>query len=136
MKAEAAILRGEPYNLPIEFAPKHGANGRDEGFKYFQGLIEIVIDPERCPYAARMWPMFEKKRKPNGQGWDDKPGTFGDHSPDACRYSEHENIARSEYNEDYGVSCEGPGFCGDYEDCDDFCDDAFDDYDADFDFDN
>lgn len=101
-KAEAEILRGPKYNIPVEFAPKQGANGRKEGYSYFQGLIKIVIDPNRCPHAAVEFPMFESKIAPGGKGWLDEPGTHGDHCPDCCRYSEHENIASSNYNEDYG----------------------------------
>lgn len=100
-KAEAEILRGPKFNIPVEFAPKQGVNGRDEGYSYFQGLDEIIIDPDRCPYAAATWPMFESKLAPGGKGWLDAPGTKGDHSPDACRYSEHENIAVANYEEDY-----------------------------------
>ena len=98
-KAEAEILRGPKYNIPVEFAPKQGANDRKSGYGYFQGLIEIIIDPDRCPHAAVEWPMFEAKIAPGGKGWLDEPGTKGDHSPDACRYSEHENIAVADYDE-------------------------------------
>lgn len=100
-KAEAEILRGPKYNIPVEFAPKQGANDRKSGYSYFQGLVEIVIDPKRCPHAAVEWPMFESKIAPGGKGWLDEPGTKGDHSPDACRYSEWENISLSDYNDDY-----------------------------------
>lgn len=103
-KAEAAILKGPKFNIPVEFAPKQGANGRTEGYSYFQGLIEIIIDPNRCPYAAAQWPMFESKLAPGGKGWLDEPGTKGDHSPDACRYSEHENIAVANYEEDESLA--------------------------------
>lgn len=100
-KAEAEILRGPKYNIPVEFAPKQGANDRKSGFSYFQGLVEIVIDPNRCPHAASEWPMFESKQAADGRGWLDEPGTKGDHSCDACRYSENENIAVANYEEDY-----------------------------------
>lgn len=100
-KAEAEILRGPKYNIPVEFAPKQGANDRKSGFSYFQGLVEIIIDPNRCPHAASEWPMFESKPAPDGRGWLDEPGTKGDHSCDACRYSENENIAVANYEEDY-----------------------------------
>ena len=100
-KAEAEILSGNKFNIPIAFAPKQGVNGRKEGYRYFQGLLEIVIDPVRCPHAAKEFQSFEAKIAPGGKGWLDEPGTTGDHCPDCCRYSEWMNIQNSEYNEDY-----------------------------------
>lgn len=100
-KAEREILAGPKFNIPVEFAPKQGANDRKHGYSYLQGLIEIVIDPIRCPHAADEFTRFESKIAPGGQGWLDEPGTKGDHSPDCCRYSEWENILASDYNEDY-----------------------------------
>lgn len=91
-KAEASILSGAPYNLEIAFAPKQGANGRKEGYRYMQSLRAIVIDPERCPHAAVEFPMFEAKVAPGGKGWLDEPGTKGDHCCDCARYSENEEI--------------------------------------------
>lgn len=117
-KAEAEILRGPKYNIPVEFAPKQGANDRKSGFSYFQGLVEIVIDPNRCPHAASEWPMFESKQASDGRGWLDEPGTKGDHSCDACRYSENENIAVANYEEDYDFP-DTPIGDGDDDDMDD-----------------
>lgn len=99
-KAEREILAGPKFNLPVEFAPKQGVNGRKEGYSYLQGLIEIVIDPERCPHAAQEFQSFEAKIAPGGKGWLDEPGTKGDHCPDCSRYSEWEDIQASSYNED------------------------------------
>lgn len=100
-KAEAEILRNAPYNLAVEFAPKQGANDRASGYSYLQGLKEIIIDPDRCPHAAVEFPMFESAVAPGGKGWLDAPGKKGDHCPDCCRYSEHENIAIGNYDIDY-----------------------------------
>lgn len=101
-KAEAEILRGPKFNLNIVFAPKQGPNGRKAGYSYMQGLIEIVIDPVRCPHAAKSFQTFESKLAPGGKGWLDEPGTTNDHNTDCCRYSEWQNIQNSEYNEDFG----------------------------------
>lgn len=101
-KAEAEILGGSKFNIPIAFAPKQGVNGRKAGYKYMQSLLEIIIDPERCPNCAKEFPAFESKAAPNNMGWLDEPGTFGDHTPDCARYSEWLNIQNSEYNEDEG----------------------------------
>lgn len=101
-KAEAEILGGQKFNIPIAFAPKQGVNGRKAGYKFFQSLIEIIIDPETCPNAAREFRAFEAKQAPGGNGWLDEPGTFGDHCPDCARYSEWQNIQNSEYNEGSG----------------------------------
>lgn len=105
-KAEMAILAGPKYNLPVEAAPKQGINGRKEGYSFFQGLVEIIIDPVRCPHAAVEFPMFESKIAPGGKGWLDEPGTKGDHSPDCARYSEWQNIQASDRNDDDVGDCE------------------------------
>ena len=131
-KAESEILRGPKYNIPVEFAPKQGANDRESGYSYLQGLDEIIIDPERCPHAAMEFPMFESAPEPGGKGWLDKPGKKGDHCPDCVRYAEHENIAAANYEEDYDLpdataipdDDELEGFAGDF-DIDDV--DTFDD---------
>ena len=119
-KAEAEILRGPKFNIPVEFAPKQGPNGRKEGYKYLQGLLEIIIDPKRCPHAAESFPSFEAKMAPGGRGWLDEPGTENDHDPDCVRYSEWLNIQNSEYNDD------------DFSDVSDVEPDDMDDFDEDF----
>lgn len=91
-KAERSILREEPFNLQVEFAPKQGVNGRKEGYKWYQSLLRIEIDPARCPHAYEEFSMFEAKMAPNGQGWLDEPGTKGDHCPDAGRYGMWQEI--------------------------------------------
>lgn len=125
-KAEAEILRGKKFNIPVEFAPKQGPNGRKEGYAYLQGLLEIIIDPERCPHAASEYQSFESKIAPGGRGWLDEPGTSGDHSPDCSRYSEWLNIQNSEYNEDYEED-KGSAIPEDADDFDDFGDGSGDD---------
>ena len=106
-KAEAEILKSKKYNIPVEFAPKQGPNGRIAGYKYLQGLLEIIIDPKRCPHAAESFQSFESKMAPGGKGWLDEPGTENDHDPDCVRYAEWLNIQNSEYNEDDIGNTEG-----------------------------
>lgn len=102
-KGGISIFREARFDIPIQEAPKHGANDRKHGYGHFQGLRGIIIDPDRCPHAAVEWPMFESKIAPGGKGWLDEPGTKGDHSPDACRYSEWENIANDSQAEDEDI---------------------------------
>ena len=129
-KAEAEILRGPKFNIPVEFAPKQGPNGRKEGYSYMQGLIEIIIDPVRCPHSAEEFPSFESKMRPGGGGWLDEPGTKGDHCPDCARYSEWLNIKNSDYNkDDYADISDGEGI-------DDFDDDFDNDFPVDEDTDD
>jgi phage terminase large subunit len=100
-KGGMAVFKLDEFDIPIVEAPKQGANGRLAGYSYFQGLDEIIIDPDRCPHSAVEFPMFEAKLAPGGKGWLDEPGTKGDHCPDAARYSEWENIRNNSRNEDY-----------------------------------
>lgn len=99
-KGGMAVFRLDEFDIPIQEAPKQGANGRVAGYSYMQGLDAIVIDPERCPHSAVEFPMFEAKLAPGGKGWLDEPGTKGDHCPDAARYSEWQNIQNNSLNED------------------------------------
>lgn len=134
-KAEREILRDEKFDIPVEFAPKQGVNGRKAGYKFFQGLIEIIIDPEDCPNAAREFKAFESKVSPGGNGWLDEPGTFGDHCPDAARYSEWLNIQNSDSNSELSTSADFPEIDDDDdEDLDGFA--ADDDFGVDFDDDD
>lgn len=100
-KGGMSIFRMEKFNIPIYEAPKQGANDRNNGYSYLQGLDKIVIDPKRCPHAAKEFPQFESEIAPGGQGWLDKPGKKGDHCPDTVRYSEWQNIRNNSMNEDY-----------------------------------
>jgi len=99
-KAEASILEAEPYNLPIDFAPKQGANGRDVGYQYMRALNKIVLDSDLPVEIIEEFLTFEALAKPGG-GWFDKPGKLGDHSTDCFRYSEYEAIAAGSVTEGY-----------------------------------
>jgi len=115
--APREILSGDKFRIPVEDAPKQGENGRKEGYKYFQGLIEIIIDPDRCPHSAEEFLMFESKIAPDGTPMDE-PGTKGDHCPDCARYAEWENIRSSDYNVEYKIKDTDKSFLSENEDDD------------------
>lgn len=130
-KGGMAVFKLDEFDIPIAEAPKQGANGRLAGYSYFQGLDEIIIDPDRCPHSAVEFPMFEAKLAPGGKGWLDEPGTKGDHCPDAARYSEWENIRNNSRNEDYDPVVDSDNDSDDEEefeiaDMDDYFDDIDD----------
>lgn len=65
---------------------KKGPGSREHGFKWLQDLREIVIDPDRCPNAAREFTGYELDRDANGNfkaGYPDGD----DHSIDRTRYA-------------------------------------------------
>ena len=99
-KGGMAVFEMPQFMIPVCEAPKQGANDRNSGCAFFQGLDEIIIDPIRCPHSARDFPMFERKLAPGGDGWLDKPGTKNDHCIDCARYSEWENIQINSRNDD------------------------------------
>lgn len=63
-----------------------GPGSVEAGMKWLQGLKEIVIDNERCPYAAKEFTEYEYEKDRNGEvvsGYPDKDN----HSIDAVRYA-------------------------------------------------
>lgn len=65
---------------------KKGADSRRFGYRWLQGLFEIVIDPNRCPNLAREFQLMEyKKDRKTGQFLEDYP-KIDDHGVDAVRY--------------------------------------------------
>lgn len=109
-KGGMAIFQSKKFNINVIEAPKQGANDRDSGYGFLQGLDEIIIDPERCPHAATAMPMFESMQEPGGKGWLDKPGKKNDHIPDCVRYSEWEKIRDNDRDEDDYDFAELPNF--------------------------
>ncbi|MDN7062832.1 PBSX family phage terminase large subunit [Lactiplantibacillus plantarum] len=71
--------------LPVVGAIK-GPGSRDQGFKWLQDLREIIIDPERCPNAAREFTAYELERDKYGELKAEYPDG-NDHSIDAVRYA-------------------------------------------------
>ncbi len=73
---------------------KKGAGSVEHGITRLQNLREIVIDPERCPNAAREFKGYELERDSSGGfkgGFPDK----NNHSIDAVRYACERDLRRS-----------------------------------------
>ncbi len=67
-------------------AAKKGPGSVEHGVSWFQNLQEIVIDPQRCPNAAREFSQYELERDPVGgfkSGFPDRDN----HCIDASRYA-------------------------------------------------
>ncbi len=72
---------------------RKGPGSRDQGYKWLQDLREIVIDPIRCPNAAREFSSYELERDANNNfkaGYPDG----NDHAMDATRYALESIIKR------------------------------------------
>lgn len=63
-----------------------GPDSRRYSFKWLQGLRAIVIDPERCPHAAREFGAYEYERTKEGELLNSYPDG-DDHAIDAVRYA-------------------------------------------------
>ena len=63
-----------------------GPDSRRYSFKWLQGLRAIVIDPARCPNAAREFSRYEYERTREGEILNSYPDG-DDHSIDAVRYA-------------------------------------------------
>ena len=65
---------------------KKGKDSIRNGTVWLQNRAEIVIDPVRCPNAAREFQMYEYKRDRSGQ-WTDNFSEKDNHTIDALRYA-------------------------------------------------
>lgn len=92
-KTDATVLRSPPFNLYVQVdnSPKHGANGRNEGYNYLRKRSKIIICAKTAPKIARDFELFESQCLPNGTPLD-TPGKFHDHGCDCVRYALWENI--------------------------------------------
>ena len=63
-----------------------GPDSRRYSFKWLQGLKAIVIDPARCPNAAKEFRKYEYERNRDGEILNSYPDG-DDHSIDAVRYA-------------------------------------------------
>lgn len=73
-----------PYGAMCRGAIK-GPGSVKYSMEWLQGLVEIVIDPVRCPHTAREFSRYEYERTQDGEiisGYPDKDN----HSIDAVRY--------------------------------------------------
>ena len=64
------------------------------GYKYLQSFNEIIIDPRRCPHAAKEFALAEYKKTVGGLFISEYPKT-NDHCQDAARYALSEACAGS-----------------------------------------
>ncbi|GKQ42923.1 terminase large subunit [Companilactobacillus sp. RD055328] len=72
---------------------KKGPDSREHGFKWLQDLRQIVIDPIRCPNAAREFSTYELARDNNGNfkaGYPDG----NDHTIDPTRYANEDEMIK------------------------------------------
>ena len=75
-------------------AAKKGPGSIEHGMRWLQDLNAIVIDPVRCPNAAREFSTYEYRQDKFGNFLADYPDK-GNHSIDSCRYCvESESTAR------------------------------------------
>lgn len=65
---------------------KKGPGSRGYSYKFLQDLIEIVIDPIRCPHAAKEFQMAEFEKMKDGTIRNEYPDK-NDHLIDATRYA-------------------------------------------------
>lgn len=83
--AEPKSIR-DYWNLGVDARPApKGKGSLDYGMKWLRGLTEIVIDPKRCPVAAKEFAVYEHQRMKDGtytSAYPDKD----DHAISAVRY--------------------------------------------------
>lgn len=99
--SQASILSGSPYNIPLDFAPKHNENGRIAGGKFLQSLKKIILNDTLPDEIKEELIQFEARPRPNGEGYFEEPGKRDDHSFDCFRYSEWEAIAAGSVSTGY-----------------------------------
>ena len=88
--AEPASI-DEMCQLGINCQPaKKGKDSIRNGIIWLQNLDEIIIDPVRCPNAAREFQLFEFKKDRNGE-WTDNFSEKDNHTIDATRYAVEED---------------------------------------------
>lgn len=79
--------------LPVRGAIK-GPDSRKFGVQWLQSLEAIIIDPIRCPNAAREFSSWELEKNKDGS-FRDEPPSNNDHMIDLVRYgSEHDMLPR------------------------------------------
>lgn len=80
-----SIAELQSYGLHVAGAKK-GPDSVEYGIKWLQDLEEIIIDPNRCPNAAREFLHYELESDGNG-GFKAKYPDKDNHTIDAVRYS-------------------------------------------------
>lgn len=82
---EKSVSDYRSYGINARAAEK-GPDSRKYSYKWLQSLVKIVIDPQRCPIAAREFAHYEYERDKDGNiisGYPDGD----DHCIDAVRYA-------------------------------------------------
>lgn len=81
-------------------AARKGKNSRQFGMQWLEEVDEIIIDPRRCPNAAREFSAFEHARNRDGS-WRADYQDGNDHTIDAVRYSAWRVIFRAKRKKNY-----------------------------------
>ncbi|WP_127849709.1 PBSX family phage terminase large subunit [Lacticaseibacillus hulanensis] len=79
------------------FGARKGPGSREHGMKWLQDLRAIIIDPVRCPNAAREFGSYELARDATG-GFKAGYPDGNDHTIDAIRYSLQNDMRRGAKN--------------------------------------
>ena len=82
---EKSVSDYRSYGINARAAEK-GPESRRYSFKWLQSLVKIVIDPARCPVAAREFLHYEYERDKEGNIISGYPDG-NDHCIDAVRYA-------------------------------------------------
>lgn len=78
---------GEFWDAGIDIrGAKKGPGSRGYGYKFLQGMEQIIIDPNRCPNAAREFSTAEFEKEKDGNVRNEYPEK-NDHTIDATRYA-------------------------------------------------
>lgn len=78
---------GEFWDAGIDIrGAKKGPGSRGYGFKFLQGMEEIIIDPVRCPNTTREFSTAEFEKEKDGTVRNEYPDK-NDHTIDATRYA-------------------------------------------------
>lgn len=81
-------------NAGIYIRPaQKGPDSRRFGVRWLQGLDEIVIDPVRCPNAAREFTVWELEKNKDGS-FKTEPPTINDHMIDLVRYGSEQDMIK------------------------------------------
>ena len=89
-KVQMATWRRE---LGLRARPARKSHLRRLSYDWLAGLREIVIDPERCPWAHEEFRLKEYMRDRDGS-WVDEIPDGNDHSIDAVRYAVMDDVIR------------------------------------------
>jgi phage terminase large subunit len=88
-----SIAELKSFGMKIKGAKK-GPGSVEFGVKFLQDLEQIIIDPERCPLAAREFINYSLETDRNGNVKSQFPDK-DDHSIDCCRYALSEDMVHT-----------------------------------------